>query len=243
MVNVPIKLYSATESKSISFHEVHMRDGARVEHRRICSKEEREVPYEEIVKGYEVADGKYVVLAGDEIKAAAGDRGKVIRLEEFVDARDIDPVYYEKTYYAGSREAPDAFRLLFETLRKTARAGIGRFSFHDREYLVSVRPGEGVLLVDTLRFHDEVVSGEELEIDGKGRAPSKKEIEMAGKLIDTLREDFDAGAYEDTYRQAVADLIRRKHKGQEIDPAREEEPEHGEDLAAALQASLAAAGR
>lgn len=243
MVNVPIKLYSATESKSISFHEVHMRDGARVEHRRICSKEEREVPYDQIVKGYEIADGKYVVLEGDEIKAAAGDRGKVIRLEEFVDAGEIDPVFYEKTYYAGSRDAPDEFRLLLDALRKTAKAGIGRFSFHDREYLVSVRAGEEVLLVDTLRFHDEVVSAGGLELGQEGRAPAKKEIDMAGKLVETLREDFDAGAYEDTYREAVLDLIGRKGKGQEIDLAREEEPEHGEDLAAALQASLAGAGR
>jgi len=121
MVNVPIKLYSATESKSISFHEVHARDGARIEHRRICSKDEREVPYKQVVKRYEVADDRCVVLEGDEIKAAAGDRGKLIRLEEFVDTADIDPVFYEKTYYAGSREAPDAFRLLFEALRKTGR--------------------------------------------------------------------------------------------------------------------------
>jgi DNA end-binding protein Ku len=243
MVNVPIKLYSATESKSISFHEVHLRDGARIEHRRICSKDQREVPYKQVVKGYEVANGKYVVLEGDEIKAAAGDRGKVIRLREFVDAAAIDPVFYEKTYYAGSRAAPDAFRLLFEALRKTKKAGIGRFSFHDREYLVSVRVGDGVLLVDTLRFHDEVVSGDELDIDRKARAPAKKEIAMAGKLIETLREDFDAGDYEDTYREAVLDLIKRKSKGQDIDLVREEEPEQGDDLAAALQASLAGAGR
>jgi DNA end-binding protein Ku len=243
MVNVPIKLYSATESKSISFHEVHLRDGARIEHRRICSKDQREVPYKQVVKGYEVANGKYVVLEGDEIKAAAGDRGKVIRLREFVDAAAIDPVFYEKTYYAGSRAAPDAFRLLFEALRKTKKAGIGRFSFHDREYLVSVRAGDGVLLVDTLRFHDEVVSGDELDIDRKARAPAKKEIEMAGKLIETLREDFDADDYEDTYREAVLDLIKRKSKGQDIDLVREEEPEQGDDLAAALQASLAGAGR
>jgi DNA end-binding protein Ku len=243
MVNVPIKLYSATESKSISFHEVHLRDGARIEHRRICSKDQREVPYKQVVKGYEVANGKYVVLEGDEIKAAAGDRGKVIRLQEFVDAAAIDPVFYEKTYYAGSRAAPDAFRLLFEALRKTKKAGIGRFSFHDREYLVSVRAGDGVLLVDTLRFHDEVVSGDELDIDRKARAPAKKEIEMAGKLIETLREDFDADDYEDTYREAVLDLIKRKSKGQDIDLVREEEPEQGDDLAAALQASLAGAGR
>src|SRR5689334_2854551 len=99
MVNVPVKLFTATESKSISFHEVHARDGARIEHRRICPKEDREVPNDEIVKGYEVSEGKYVVLEKDEIKAAAGDRGKIVELSEFVDAAEIDPVFFEKTYY------------------------------------------------------------------------------------------------------------------------------------------------
>jgi DNA end-binding protein Ku len=173
MVNVPVKLYSATESKTVHFHEVHIRDGARIEHRRICPKEDKEVPYKDIVKGYEVSADKYVVLDKDEIKAAAGDRGKVIHLQEFVCAEDIDPVFYEKTYYVGARDDPDSFRLLHEALRKTKRAGIGRFSFHDREYLVSIRAGDGVLVLHTLRFHDEVVSGDELEIEGAGRKPAQ----------------------------------------------------------------------
>jgi DNA end-binding protein Ku len=239
MVNVPVKLYSATESKSIHFHEVHSKDGARIEHRRICPKEDKEVPYEEIVKGYEVSDGKYVVLEQDEIKAAAGDRGKVVHLREFVSAQDIDPVFFEKTYYVGPRDDADAFRLLHEALRKTGRAGIGRFSFHDREYLVAVRAGDGVLVLHTLRFHDEVVGGDELEIDGGARKPSKKEIQMAGQLVKTLGTDFKPGDYEDTYRDAVLDLIKRKAKGEEIDLVAQEEPEQGDDLAAALQASLA----
>jgi DNA end-binding protein Ku len=239
MVNVPVKLYSATESKSIHFHEVHSKDGARIEHRRICPKEDKEVPYEEIVKGYEVSDGKYVVLEQDEIKAAAGDRGKVVHLREFVSAQDIDPVFFEKTYYVGPRDDADAFRLLHEALRKTGRAGIGRFSFHDREYLVAVRAGDGVLVLHTLRFHDEVVGGDELEIDGGARKPSKKEIQMAGQLVKTLATDFKPGDYEDTYRDAVLDLIKRKAKGEEIDLVAQEEPEQGDDLAAALQASLA----
>jgi DNA end-binding protein Ku len=239
MVNVPVKLYSATESKGIHFHEVHAKDGARIEHRRICPKEDKEVPYKEIAKGYEVSDGKFVVLEQDEVKAAAGDRGKVIHLREFVSAEDIDPVFFEKTYYVGSRDAADAFRLLHEALRKTGRAGIGRFSFHDREYLVAVRAGEDVLVLYTLRFHDEVVSGAELEIDGGSRKPSSKEIQMAGKLVETLATDFKPDDYEDTYRDAVIDLIKRKAKGEEIDLVAQEEPEHGDDLSAALEASLA----
>jgi DNA end-binding protein Ku len=239
MVNVPIKLYSATESKTVHFHEVHGKDGARIEHRRICPREDKEVPYKEIVKGYEVSEDKYVVLDKDEIKAAAGERGKVIHLSEFVDSAEIDPVFYEKTYYVGSRDDEDAFRLLHEALRKTGRAGIGRFSFHDREYLVALRAGDKVLILHTLRFNDEVVSGDDLELDGDARKPSKREVEMAGKLVESLSEDFKPQDYEDEYRDAVLDLVKRKAKGEEIDLVAQEEPEHGDDLAAALEASLA----
>ena len=238
MVNVPVKLYSATESKTVHFQEVHVRDGAKVEHRRICPKEDTEVAYKDIVKGYEVSAGRYVVLEKDEIKAAAGDRGKVIHLREFVDAEEIDPTFYEKTYFVGSRDDEDVFRLLHEALRKTNRAGIGRFSFHDREYLVSVRAGDDVLVLHTLRFHDELVSGDELEIETASGKPSPKEIQMAGRLVDTLARKFKPGDYEDSYREAVLDLIKRKAKGEEIDLVAEEEPEHGDDLAAALEASL-----
>ena len=238
MVNVPIKLYSATESKTVHFHEVHAKDGARIEHKRVCPKEDREVAYKEIVKGYEVSEGRYVVLDKDEVKAAAGDRGKVINLSDFVDASEIDPVFYEKTYYAGSRDDKDVFELLYQALRTTGRAGIGRFSFHDREYLVALRAGDGVRVLHTLRFHDELVSGEDLEIE-RGSKPSRKEINMAGRLVDSLAEKFDPEGYEDTYRDAVLDLIKRKAKGEEIDLAAQEEPAHGDDLAAALEASLA----
>jgi DNA end-binding protein Ku len=243
MVNVPVKLYSATESKTIHFHEVHLRDSAKVEHRRVCSKEDKEVPYDQVVKGYEVSEGRYVVLEKDEIKAAAGDRGKVIHLGEFVREQEIDPVFYERTYYVGSRDDEDSFRLLHEALRKSERVGIGRFSFHDREYLVAVRAGDQVLVLHTLRFHDEIVGGEELEIEGRSRSPSGKEVEMAGQLVETLAADFKPAAYENTYRDAVLELIKRKGKGEEIDLAEQEEPAHGDDLAAALEASLSGAGK
>jgi DNA end-binding protein Ku len=243
MVNVPVKLYSATESKTVHFNEVHVKDGAKIEHRRICPKEDREVPYKDIVKGYEVSSGKYVVLEKDEVKAASGNRGKVIELEEFVRAEEIDPVFYDKTYYVGSRDEEDAFRLLHEALRKSEQAGIGRFTFHDREYLVALRAGEDVLILHTLRFHDEVISGDELELDGTARKPSKREIDMAGRLVESMGEEFKPGNYEDTYRDAVLELIKRKAKGEQIDLVAQEEPEHGDDLAAALDASLAESRR
>jgi DNA end-binding protein Ku len=243
LVNVPIKLYTATESKTVHFSEVHVKDGAKIEHRRYCPKEDKEIDYDEVVKGYEVSADSYVVLEKDEVKAAAGDRGKVVHLEEFVSAADIDPVFYEKTYYAGSREAEDAYRLLHEALKRSERAGIGRFTFHDREYLVAVRALDDVIALHTLRFHDEVVDPDDLDLDLDRAKPRPKEIQMATRLVDSLEEDFKPEAYEDSYREAVLDLIKRKARGEEIDLVAEEEPEQGDDLAAALQASLGNGGR
>jgi DNA end-binding protein Ku len=242
MVNVPVKLFTATESKSISFHEVHARDGSRIEHRRICPKDDKEVSSDDIVKGYEFEEDKYVVLEKDEIKAAAGDRGKVVELTEFVDAAEIDPVFFEKTYYVGSREDAEPYRLVFEALSKTGRAGIGRFTFHDREYLVAVRALDDVIAMHTMRFHDEVVEADELDLPTPSKNPTKKEVEMASKLIDTLAEKFDASDYSDTYRDSVLALIKSKSKGEEIDLDAQEEPEHGDDLMAALEASLSGSG-
>jgi DNA end-binding protein Ku len=238
LVNVPIKLYTATESKTVSFSQVHVSDGAKIEHRRFCPKEDKQVDYKDTVKGYEVSEGSYVVLEKDEVKAAAGNRGKVVHLEEFVDAADIDPVFYEKTYYAGSRDAEDAYRLLHEALRTSGRAGIGRFTFHDREYLVAVRALDDVIALHTLRFHDEVVAPDDLELDLGRAKPRPREVEMATQLVDSLEQDFDPEAWEDSYREAVLDLIKRKARGDEIDLVAQEEPEQGDDLAAALEASL-----
>jgi len=240
MVNIPIKLYTATESKTVHFHEVHQKDGARIQHRRICPKDEQEVPADQTVKGYEVEPDKYVILSKDEIRAAAGDRGKVIHLEEFVDADEIDPVFFEKTYYVGPGEDKDAYRLLYEALRRTGKAGVGRFAFHDREYLVMLRALAEVAAIHTLRFHDELVDQGDLELPSGGRKPAKREVQMASKLVEMLQDDFKPQAYDDTYRESVLDLVKRKAKGEEIDLAAEEEPDHGEDLAAVLEAGLGA---
>ena len=145
-----------------------------------------------------------------------------------------------KTYFVGAGDDKDAYTLLLEALRKSERAGIGRFTFHDREYLVALRALDDTLGLHTLRFHDEIVGGDELEMPKGARKPAKKEVDMAGKLVDMLHEDFKPQAYEDTYRDSVLGLIKRKAKGEEIDLVAQEEPEQGDDLMAALEASLGA---
>jgi DNA end-binding protein Ku len=239
-IPVPIKLHSATESQTISFSEVHLDDGAKVEHRRFCSKEDKEVPYDEVVKGYEVAADQWVVLDKEEIDAAQGERSKLIELEEFVPGGAIDPVFYDKSYYLGVGEDGDkAYRLLHGALERTDRVGLGRFTFHNREYLAAVRPLDGgVLVLHTMRFADELVDAGDLDLPEASRKPSKKEAEMAGRLVEGLQADFEPEQYVDSYREAVLEVIKRKAEGEEIEPAAEDEPDEGADLLSALEASI-----
>src|SRR3954463_933282 len=185
-VFVPVKVHSATEDKTVHFNEVHVSDGARIEHKRICSKEDKEVPYKEVVKGYEVSEGQFVVLDKDEVAAAAGARGKVIEIEEFVPKGEIDPIFFEKTYYVGSRDESEPYRVLQAALERAGRGGIGPLTFHNREYLAAVRSLDGVLALHTMRFHDEIVHAKELDPPKPGKSPSKREVDMAGKLVDSL---------------------------------------------------------
>ena len=239
LMTVPVKLHTATESKTVSFREVHIDDGAYIEHRRFCSKEDKEIPYKQIVKGYEVSDGKFVVLEKDEIAAAAGDGTHRIDVEHFVDAGAIDPIFFAKTYYLGAGDdGGQAYRLLHDALEKTGRAGIGRFTFHDREYLTAVRARDGVLVLHTLRFADELVPGSDIEVPEPGRGPGEKEVKMAARLVDTLHAHFDPTDYDDEYREAVLSVVERKRKGEEIVPADEPDTDDSADLMAALEASL-----
>ena len=238
LAHVPVKLYSATESKSVSFREVHVSDGARIEHKRVCSKDGREVPFKQIVKGYEVKEGEFVVLGKEEIAAAAGARGKVIEIEDFVPEGEIDPIFYEKTYYVGCRDEAEGYRVFLAALERSGRVGLGRFSFHNREYLVAVRALDGVLALHTMRFHDEVVEADDLDARKPGKGPSKREVEMAGQLVESLHRKFDPEDHEDSYREAVLELIERKAKGEDLSPEEPEPEEEPADLAAALQASL-----
>jgi DNA end-binding protein Ku len=218
---------------------VHLDDGAPIEHRRYCSKEDEEVPYDEVVKGYEVKSGEYVVLEADEVKAAAGPRTKLIEVEHFVDAGYIDPVHYDKPYYLGpGKDGEDAYRLLTEALGRTGRAGIGRFTFHNREHLAAIRARDGVLTLHTMRFADELRAAKDIDVGSPRQKAGKREVDMAAKLLETLYEEFDPAAYDDEYREAVLEMIKRKAAGKEIAPPAEEAPGEEAELIAALQASL-----
>jgi len=239
LMTVPVKLHTATESKTVSFREVHLDDGARIEHRRFCSKEDKEVPYKQVVKGFEVAEDEYVVLDKDEVAAAAGDGAHRIDVEHFVDVGEIDPVFFDRTYYLGAgKDGAQPYRLLRDALAQTGRAGIGRFTFHDREYLVAVRERDGVLVLHTLRFADELVSGEEIEVATPGRGPGQREVKMAQALVDTLHTRFKPEDYDDEYRAAVLAVIERKRSGEEIVVEPEPEGDEAPDLMATLKASL-----
>ncbi len=244
LIAVPIKVHSAIEDKGVHFHQVHEKDGARIRQKRICSKEGKEVPYKEVAKGYEVREDEYVMLAKEEIDAAAGERSRLIELEEFVCRADIDPVFYDRAYYLGAGDAgEDAYRLLHDALERTERAGIGRWVFHNREYLVAVRPVNGTLALHTMRFADELVDAGDLDVPEPSRAPAKREIEMAGALVESLHGRFRPSAFEDTYRERLLELIERKAKGEEIELPEADDAERSDDLMAALEASLGGAGK
>jgi DNA end-binding protein Ku len=242
-IAVPIKVHSATESRTVRFHQVHEPDGARVEHKRISPVDGEEVAYKEIVKGYEIRSGEYVVLDKEEIDAAAGERSRLLEIEEFVDAAAIDPVFYDRTYYLGARDAPDAYRLLHAVLDQTGRAALARWVFHNREYLVAIRSIGRVLALHTMRFHDEIVDASTLDIPSPKRAPTDREIEMAGTLVDSLSNDFDPKMLTDEHRKTVLDYLDAKRRGKAPKPQPPKPAEPSDDLLAALQASLDAGGK
>jgi DNA end-binding protein Ku len=237
-IAVPVKVHSATESRTVRFHEVHEPDGARIEHKRISVQDGEEVPYDELAKAYELSSGEFVILEKEEIDAAAGERSRLLDIEEFVDAAAIDPVHFDRTYYLGARDAEDAYRLLHAALDGTGRAGLARWVFHNREYLVAIRSLGPVLAMHTMRFHDELVGGDDVDVPAPSRKPSEREIEMARALVDTLATDFDAKMLTDTYRETVLEYLQAKRRGEAPEPKPAEPREPTDDLLAALEASI-----
>jgi DNA end-binding protein Ku len=244
LVAVPVKVHSATESRTVHFREVHAKDAGRIEHRRICPKHRGtfEVDYDQIVKGYEAGKGKWVELTDDEIAAAAGSQSRRIEVDHFVPVDDIDPVYYDRAYYLGAQDkGRDAYALLHAALERAGRAGVGRWIFHNRERTVLLRPHGDVLAIHTMRFADEIVDPGDFELGRVSRKTAEREIKMAAALVDGLHTEFDPTEYEDAYRDAVLELVRRKAEGKNIELPADEEPEAADDLLAALEASLAKA--
>jgi DNA end-binding protein Ku len=244
MVRVPVKLYSATESKAVRFRERHSTEGAAIEHRRVCVQEGKEIPYGETVKGFEVSSGSYVALSKEEIATADGPGAHMIEIEHFANRTEIDPVFYERAYRLGpGKLGDDSYLLLHAALRRSDRVGIGRFVFHDKAHLVALRALEEVIALHTMRFADELVPAKDLDIPKPQRKPSKLEVSAAQALVDQLSSSFQPDEYEDTYREALLELIERKARGETIEAPEPETIAPEDDLLEALRASLAGKGK
>ena len=236
-VAIPVKLFSATESRGLAFREVRASDGARIQHKRIGVESGEEVAFKELEKAYDTGTGQ-VILTKEELAAAEGPRPKLIEIEHFVRGELIDPVFYDKPYHLGARDGgAHAYRVLLDALERSGRVGIGRFVLRSREQLVALRPLHGALGLQTMRFADELVPASEMERREPAKDPSDREVRMAGKLVAMLADEWQPEEHRDTYREAVMDLIAAKREGREIAPAPREE-EGDDDLLAALEASL-----
>jgi len=245
LLNVPVKLYSAVSRKTIRFNELRESDSSRVRHKRVAESDDKEVPYEEIVRGYEISPDRYVVFSRDELEELNPAKTRAIEIQDFVDIEQIDPIYFDSPYYLAPAEgAEKAYGLLVRAMDASGKAAIARFVLRNKEHLAAIRPMDGVLTLTTMRFADEVVSPQELDDVLPDSSPrvEKREREMAEKLIDSLAADFKPEKYRDEYREQLLSLIEQKAEGKQVVASESEEPEptKAPDLMAALEESLAA---
>jgi len=245
LVNVPIKLYSATSPKTVRFHQLHARDGVRIQQKRVCPADGEEVPYEEIVKGFEIAPDRYVIIRQEELDALDPRHTKTIDIESFVELADIDPVYYDSAYHvAPATGGAKPYALLLSAMEQAGKVAIGRFVLRTRQQICALRPANGVLMLSTMLFGDEVNRPDRLdELEGLADVEATRaEVAMAEQLIDSLSVSFDPTSYRDEYRERVLDLIDRKAAGEEVTvQPLEATPAPVPDLMAALEASVKAA--
>jgi DNA end-binding protein Ku len=242
LVNVPVKLYSATSSKDVRFHQLDGKSKSRIKQKRVSVATGEEVPYEDIVKAYEIAPDNYVTIAPEELDALDPKATKTIDIEDFVDLDQIDPVYYERPYYlVPDKGGQKAYALLRNAMRETNKVGIARVVLRTKQYLAAIRPKDDALVMETMLFADEVNPLDELDLPGPDVDVTEREEKMARSLIDSLTTDFEPEKYHDEYRERVLALIEQKASGQEIvvEEAADEAP-RVVDLMAALEASLAA---
>jgi DNA end-binding protein Ku len=242
LVNVPVKVFSATSSKDVRFHQLDGKSKSRIKQKRVSVATGEEVPYEDLIKAYEIAPDNYVTITPEELEALDPKASKTIDIEDFVDLDQIDPVYYERPYYlVPDKGGQKAYALLRNAMRETNKVGIARVVLRTKQYLAAIRPLDDALVMETMLFADEVNALDELDLPGPDVDVTEREEKMARSLIDSLTTDFEPSKYRDEYRERVLQLIEQKASGQEIvvEDAAEEAP-RVVDLMAALEASLAA---
>ena len=243
LVNVPVKLYSAVSKKTVRFHQLHEADGVRIQQKRVCPADGEEVPFDEIVKGYEITPDQYVVVTPEELEAIEPRKTKTIDIEDFVDLEDIDPIFYDHPYYLlPGTGAAKPYKLLVTAMHDAGKVAIARVVIRQKEQLVAIRPTGDILTMETMNFADEVIPHDRFdEAPGADVDTNKREVEMARQLIESLSAEFDPDKYSDTYRERVLELIEQKAEGKEIAVQPTEEPQEVPDLMAALEASVNAA--
>ena len=244
LVNVPVKLYTATSPKTVRFNQLSSKTGARIRQKRVDPTTDEEVPYEDIVKGYEITPDRYVTITNEELDALDPKATRTVDIEEFVDLADIDPIYYDHNYYlAPTAGGAKAYRLLLDAMREAGKVGIGKVVLRSKQQLCALRPTGDVLALTTMLWGDEVLSPDRLDEIGEieEAQATDRELKMAEQLIASLSADFEPTKFHDEYREQVLALIEAKANGEEIAAAPQvEEPSAAPDLMAALEASLAA---
>ena len=242
LVNVPVRMYSAIAENDLHFHYVHEKDGSRIGYRKICKLEDAPVPDSEIVKAFEFEKGEYVYMTDEDFAAAETEGHRTIEIRDFVRHDEIDPIYFEKTYYLGPQEgAEKVYALLARAMAAAGLAGIAKYVMRDRQNLGCLRLRDGVITLEKMYFADELRPTDEIAPDAA--KVDERELAMATQLIDQFSGAFEPEKYEDTYRDALCEIIRAKREGREVhaEPTRDEgQPP---DLMAALRASLEAAQR
>ena len=240
LVNVPVRMYSAIEEKDLHFNYVHEPDGSRIGYQKICKAEEKPVPDDEIVKAFEYEKDEWVYMTDEDFEAAEPDNLKTIDIRDFVPYEEIDPIYFERTYYLAPQEnAERVYALLVEAMERSGLAAIAKYVLRDKQHLGCLRIGDGVIALEKMYFSDEIRSADEL---APQRAKvDEQELEMAGRLIESFSGRFEPEKYDDTYRDALCEIIRAKRAGKETRVEPRDEPEPTPDLMTALRASLEAA--
>jgi DNA end-binding protein Ku len=239
LVNVPVRMYSAVEDRALHFNYVHEPDGSRIGYEKVCKQEDKPVPDSEIVKAFEYEKGEWVYMTDEDFEAAAAENHRTIDIRQFVPFEEIDPIYFERTYYLGPEENGErVYALLLRAMEESGLAGIAKWVMRDRQNLGCLRVREGAITLERMHFAEEIRSLE--GIAPKECKVDERELEMASQLIEQFRDSFDPGEYRDTYRDGLCEIIKAKRKGEEVHAEPVAEPEAPTDLMAALRASLEA---
>ncbi len=243
LVNVPVKLFTAVDRKTVRFNQLNSKTGSRIAQKRVDPTTGEEVAYEDIVKGYEIAPDRYVIIEPGDLESVQPKKTRMVEIEDFVDLAEIDPIYFDHPYYlVPDKGADKAYKLLLDAMRETGKVALGRVVLRSKEYLVAVRPKGDLLAMETMLFADEVVPPEKLDdaLPGEVEAGAR-ELKMAKQLVESLSGPFEPEKYSDSYREAVLALIEQKAEGKAIAVQPDEEPKAVPDLMAALEASIAEA--